>query len=43
MLCLPVFMYTACMPGVSGDQKRALDSWKLELQMVVSPRISTGN
>jgi hypothetical protein len=36
-------MHTACMPDVCGAQERVLDPLKLELQMVISYPVGTGN
>lgn len=38
-----VWICTMCMPGASGDQKRALDPLGLELQMVMSHPVGAGN
>lgn len=39
MCCLHVYMCTACMLGISGGRRRALDPLGLELQMVVNHRV----
>ena len=41
-VCLHVCMHTRCMSGTHENQKRALDSLGLELQMVVSLRVDIG-
>ena len=42
-VCLHVCMFTMCKSGALGDQKRALDPLKLELQTVVSCCVGAGN
>lgn len=46
VLCVPVFAYMCSAPHVcsaQGDQKRALGSLELELQMVVSRHVGARN
>lgn len=42
-VCLPMCLYTVCMPGVHKGQKRALDPLKLDLQMTVNFHVGAGN
>jgi hypothetical protein len=41
-VCLHVCMHTRCMSGTHENQKRALDSLGLKLQMGVSLRVDIG-
>lgn len=43
MCVLPACMYTTCMPGARGGQKRMSDPLELELQMVESHHVVLGN
>ena len=43
MFCLRVRVYTMCMLGTSGGQKRVLTPWTPELQMVVSHHEGAGS
>lgn len=43
MFYLQVCVCTACVPGVQGHEKRALGPLTLELRMVVSHPVDTGN
>lgn len=43
-MCVCACMYdTMYMPGAYGSQKRALDSWELDLQMIVKYHMGAGN
>lgn len=42
-VCLLVFLYTTCMPGVGGGQKKVSDSLKLELMKAVRCPVSPGS
>lgn len=41
--CVYVYMCTMCMHGGQGDQKRALDSPRTKVSMVVSHRVGAGD
>lgn len=42
-LFLCVYVCTTCIPGTLGDQKRVLDPHELELQIVMSLHLNSGN
>lgn len=43
IIALPACIYTTFIPATQGSQQRALDSLKLEVCMMVSHHVGTGN